>query len=75
MAQPGPKVPYPSQCGRKIRPGKTVDPVSRRGREGSFLEIRYTRAKTALVFKGVCLSLMGGTQFKERLGGKMRGCS
>ncbi|XP_027992089.2 testis-expressed protein 26 isoform X1 [Eptesicus fuscus] len=23
MAQPGPEVPYPSQCGRKIRPGNT----------------------------------------------------
>lgn len=67
MAQPGPEVPYPSQCGRK-RPGKTLDPVSLLNRERSFLEMGYT--ETALVFKGVLspssmgLSLRRGSERK-----------
>lgn len=42
MAQPGPEGPYPSQYGRKIRPGKIVDSASMQGREGSFLEMGFT---------------------------------
>lgn len=38
------------------------------GRRAFFLGTEYARAKAAFVCKGVCLSLMGGTQFMISLG-------
>lgn len=49
MAQPGPEALYPSQCGHKSRPGKTMDPAGRRGQEGSLLEMGGARAKAASI--------------------------